>query len=69
MTYKEDFLQMIADKISEKNKFKLILSEELNTLSQSPDTDPVTLQKINNQINDLDLMIQALEQEALTIGQ
>lgn len=68
MIYKDDFLQMIEDRISEKNRFKDILLQEINTLSQNEDTDPITIQKINNQINDIDLAVEALRQEALTIG-
>ena len=47
MIYKDDFLQMIEDRISEKNRFKDILLQEINTLSQNEDTDPITIQKIN----------------------
>jgi choline kinase len=68
MIEKEKAISLINDKIIVLLKNKTILDQELELLSQNPNTDPVTINKINQEVLDINLMLEALQNEALTIS-
>lgn len=60
-------ISLINDRLIILINKKNILSQELEILSQNLNTDPVTISKFNEQILNIDMAIEALQNELLTI--
>lgn len=58
-------ISLIDDALRPLIKLKELLEKDISTVENTPSMDRVTIDKINAQILDIDLQIQALESEKL----
>lgn len=58
-------ISLIDDALRPLIKLKELLEKDISTVENTPSMDRITIDKINAQILDIDLQIQALESEKL----
>ena len=58
-------ISLIDDALRPLIKLKELLEKDISTVENTPSMDRITIDKINAQISDINLQIQALESEKL----